>query len=125
MRGNVNTIRVCVEKGVNRSLQTEGIPYSIFLLHVAASTTLYQENLLDVLRMLAVPEKQETLKDRLGRTIAHVAASFNMVGTLEGILKEYPSLVEAVDCESNSVLHAACRAFGLCPWRDSLETAQM
>ena len=125
MRGNVNTIRVCVEKGVNRSLQTEGIPYSIFLLHVAASTTLYQENLLDVLRMLVVPEKQETLKDRLGRTIAHVAASFNMVDTLEGILKEYPSLAEAVDCEGNSVLHAACRAFGLCSWRESLETAQM
>lgn len=110
MNGNVDTIRVCVEKGVNRCLKTEGIPYSIFLLQVAASTTLYQENLLEVLRMLILPEKEETLKDRLGRSIAHVASTYNMVDVLDGILKDIPSLVEAVDIEGNSILLSACKS---------------
>lgn len=101
---------MCVEKGVNRCLKTEGIPYSIFLLQVAASTTLYQENCLEVLRMLVIPEKEETMKDRLGRTVAHVAATYNMVDVLDGILKDVPSFVEAVDNEGDSILHSACKS---------------
>ena len=110
MKGNVDTIRVCVEKGANRCLKTEGIPYSIFLLQVAASTMLYPENLLEVLQMLILPEKEETMKDRLGRTVAHVAATYNMVDVLDGILKDVPSLVETVDNDGNSILHSACKS---------------
>ena len=109
MRGNINTIRVCIEHGVKLTLKTEGIPYSIFLLLVAASTTHFQDNLYEVLKMLVIPNNIETMKDRLGRTIAHIAATYNRTDILEAILNDYPNLTEMVDGEGNTLLHAACR----------------
>ena len=50
------------------------------------------------------------MKDRLGRTVAHVAATYNMVDVLDGILKDVPSFVEAVDNEGDSILHSACKS---------------
>lgn len=111
MRGNVNTIRVCIENGVKLSLKTEGVPYSIFLLLIAASTTHFQDNLYEVLKMLIIPENMDTMKDRLGRTIAHIAASYNRVDVLENILNDFPMLCEMVDGEGNSLLHAACKTY--------------
>ena len=109
LSGSIDTIRVCVDNGVNLELRTEGIPYSIFLLHVEASKSLYQDKLWEVLQLLVIPEKVNTYKDRLDRTIAHIAASFNMVSVLEHILSTYPTLVDMVDLEKNSILFAACR----------------
>ena len=110
MKGNIDTIRVCVENGVKLELKTEGIPYSIFLLLFAAVSNVFEHNLYDVLKMLVIPEKMETMKDRLGRTIAHVAAYYNMVDVLDKILGDFPMLVEAVDNEGNSLLHSACKS---------------
>lgn len=111
MRGNINTIRVCIDNGVKLSLKTEGVPYSIFLMLIAASTKHYQENLYEVLKMLILPDNMDTMKDRLGRTIAHIAATYNWVSVLECILQDYPSLLEMVDNEGNSILHAACKTY--------------
>lgn len=111
MRGNVNTIRVCIDNGVKLSLKTEGVPYSIFLMLIAASTKHYKENLYEVLKMLILPDNVDTMKDRLGRTIAHIAATYNWVDVLESILQDYPSLLEMVDNEGNSILHAACKTY--------------
>lgn len=111
MRGNINTIRVCIDNGVKLSLKTEGVPYSIFLMLIAASTKHYQENLYEVLKMLILPDNMDTMKDRLGRTIAHIAATYNWVSVLECILQDYPSLLEMVDNEGNSILHVACKTY--------------
>ena len=107
----MNTIRVCVENGAKLELKTEGIPYSIFLLLFAAVSNVFEDNLYEVLKMLVIPEKMETMKDRLGRTIAHVAAYYNMVDVLDKILGDFPMLVEAVDNEGNSLLHSACKSY--------------
>ena len=111
LSGSIDTIRVCVENGVNLESRTEGIPYSIFLLNVEAVRSLYNDKLWEVLQMLVIPEKASTYKDRLDCTIAHVAASYNMVSVLEPILSTYPSLVDMVDLEKNSILFSACRTF--------------
>ena len=111
LSGSIDTIRVCVENGVNLELRMEGIPYSIFLLNVEASKNLYQDKLWEVLQLLVIPDKASTYKDRLDRTIAHIAASFNMVALLEHILQSYPSLVDMVDLEKNSILFSACRTW--------------
>lgn len=111
MRGNIDTIRVCIENGVKLTCQTEGIPYSIFLLLVASSTNHFQDNLYEVLKMLILPDHMETMKDRLGCTIAHVAAEHNQVEIVEKILADYPTLAEMVDNEGNSILHSACKSF--------------
>lgn len=114
MRGNLDTIRVCLENEVKLTLKTEGIPYSIFLLLVAATKNVFEENLLDVLKMLVIQDNMETMKDRLGRTIAHIAATYNMTQILGPILEEWPSLLEAVDNEGNSILFSACRGSIIC-----------
>lgn len=90
MRGNLDTIRVCLENEVKLTLKTEGIPYSIFLLLVAATKNVFEDNLFDVLKMLVIPDNMETMKDRLGRTIAHISASYNMIQILGPILEEWP-----------------------------------
>ena len=109
MRGNLDTIRICLENEVKLTLKTEGIPYSIFLLLVAATRNVFEENLFDVLKMLVIPDNIETMKDRLGRTIAHISASYNMIQILGPILEEWPSLLESVDNEGNSILLSACK----------------
>lgn len=86
------------------------MPYSIFLLHVAAVRNVFAENLFEVLQMLVIPDNLETMTDRLGRSVAHVASSYNMVSMVSSILQQYPSLAESVDSEGNSILHAACKA---------------
>lgn len=115
LSGSIDTIRVCVENGVNLESRTEGIPYSIFLLNVEAVKNLYNDKLWEVLQMLVIPEKASTYKDRLDCTIAHVAASYNMVSVLESVLSTYPSLVDMVDLEKNSILFSACRTFYVFP----------
>ena len=109
MRGNLDTIRVCLENEVKLTLKTEGIPYSIFLLLVAATKNVFEDNLFDVLKMLVIPDNMETMKDRLGRTIAHISASYNMIQILGPILEEWPALLESVDGDGNSILLSACK----------------
>ena len=116
MKGSVDTIRLCIENRVNLGMKTEGIPYSIFLLTLEAATNLYQDTLYDVLKMLVIPENIETMKDRLGQTIAHVAASFNMTSLLNSILRDFPALAEMVDLEGNSILFSACRSYATDGW---------
>ena len=109
MRGNLDTIRVCLENEVKLTLKTEGIPYSIFLLLVAATKNVFEDNLFEVLKMLVIPDNMETMKDRLGRTIAHISASYNMIQILGPILEEWPALLESVDGDGNSILLSACK----------------
>ena len=110
MRGDLDTLRVCLKYEAKRTLRTEGVPYSLFLLHGAAVRNVFAENLFEVLQMLVISDNLETMTDRLGRSIAHVASSYNMVSMVSSILQQYPSLAESIDSEGNSVLHAACRA---------------
>ena len=110
MNGNLETIKVCLENGVKLTLKTEGIPYSIFLLLVASSKNVFNDNLYEVLKQLVVVGNMDTMTDRLGRTVAHVAASYNMLNVLSPLLEDFPELVEKVDKEGNSILHYACKS---------------
>lgn len=102
-------MRVCLENGVKLTLKTEGIPYSIFLLLVSASKNVFSSNLYEVLKMLLVEDNTETMTDRLGRTVAHIAAAYNMVNVLTPLLEDFPILVEMVDKDKNSILHYASK----------------